>query len=256
MIKRFFAFAFLAVILISQISCSIQKKHYLPGYTVDVRGKKNASNGNQQEKPTVYSGSNIPANTIDNYQPSDNSLSADAVTGILPLTTEAEPIPGPGDSCDIIVFRNGEELEAKVSDISTTEIFYKKCANLEGPTYTALQSDIFMIKYPNGTRDLFKEKPVVQNQQVVGGTVSNYNAPKKKVEGMGIFAFCLSLAGLLVPFLELFIVMELASVIFGIASLSKINNNDGDYKGRGFGTAAIIIGVVFMLLVLIALGSI
>jgi hypothetical protein len=55
---------------------------------------------------------------------------------------------------DIIVLRNGDEIKSKVIEITPTEIKYKKFDNLGGPTIDILKSDVFMIKYANGTKDV------------------------------------------------------------------------------------------------------
>jgi hypothetical protein len=56
---------------------------------------------------------------------------------------------------DVIVKKNGEEILAKVEDVSSTVIKYKKTSNLSGPLYTIQKSEVFMIKYENGSRDVF-----------------------------------------------------------------------------------------------------
>lgn len=56
---------------------------------------------------------------------------------------------------DVIIKRNGEEIQAKISKVSENEIEYKKWTNLEGPLYTLKTSQIFMIKYENGEKDVF-----------------------------------------------------------------------------------------------------
>ena len=52
---------------------------------------------------------------------------------------------------DIITTKQGEEIEAKVVKIGTTEIEYKKWSNVEGPSYTLLKNQVFMIKFQNAT---------------------------------------------------------------------------------------------------------
>lgn len=59
------------------------------------------------------------------------------------------------DAQDIILLKTGEEVEAKVTDVSDTEIKYKKFSNQSGPAYVMLVSEIFMIKYENGDKDVF-----------------------------------------------------------------------------------------------------
>lgn len=57
---------------------------------------------------------------------------------------------------DVIIKRDGNEIQAKVLKVSDTEINYVKWNNLEGPTYTLSKSEIFMIKYKNGEKDIFE----------------------------------------------------------------------------------------------------
>ena len=48
---------------------------------------------------------------------------------------------------DVIIFRNGEETEVKVEEITPNEVKYKKTSNPDGPSYIFNKDDIFMIKY-------------------------------------------------------------------------------------------------------------
>jgi hypothetical protein len=61
-------------------------------------------------------------------------------------------------SQDIITMKTGEDILAKISEIGPTEIKYKKFDNLDGPMYTLLKSEVLMIRYENGTNDVFKEE--------------------------------------------------------------------------------------------------
>ncbi|MEZ0611141.1 hypothetical protein ACAW74_21690 [Fibrella sp. WM1] len=56
---------------------------------------------------------------------------------------------------DTILLRSGEEIPAKVLEVNQTELKYRKAANPDGPLYTAPLRDIFLIKYANGTKDVF-----------------------------------------------------------------------------------------------------
>jgi hypothetical protein len=56
---------------------------------------------------------------------------------------------------DVIIKTNGEEIQAKVLEISTSEIKYKRFDNPEGPNYIIEKSKVFMIKYENGNKDVF-----------------------------------------------------------------------------------------------------
>jgi hypothetical protein len=59
-------------------------------------------------------------------------------------------------SQDIITLKSGEEIKAKVLEVGTSEIKYKKFDNMDGPSYTVIKSNVFMIKYANGSKDVFK----------------------------------------------------------------------------------------------------
>jgi hypothetical protein len=56
---------------------------------------------------------------------------------------------------DIITLKNGDEIKAKVQEIDTDNVKYKKYDNQSGPLYTLMKADVFMIKYENGDRDVF-----------------------------------------------------------------------------------------------------
>lgn len=60
-------------------------------------------------------------------------------------------------SQDLLIYTSGEEIEVKVLKINHQTISYLKFSNLKGPEYIEQKSNIFMIKYKNGTKDVFKD---------------------------------------------------------------------------------------------------
>ena len=56
---------------------------------------------------------------------------------------------------DVITLRNGDQIRARVTEISQSEIRYKQFDNLEGATRVISRADVFAINYENGTRDVF-----------------------------------------------------------------------------------------------------
>lgn len=56
---------------------------------------------------------------------------------------------------DVITLKTGEDLNVKVLKVGSAEIEYKKSDNPDGPSYTVQKSDVFMIKYQNGSKDVF-----------------------------------------------------------------------------------------------------
>lgn len=55
---------------------------------------------------------------------------------------------------DVIVFRNGTTQNAKVLEVGTNNVVYRKSENLEGPQYVTDKSEISVIEYANGSRDV------------------------------------------------------------------------------------------------------
>jgi hypothetical protein len=66
-------------------------------------------------------------------------------------------------SQDVITYKNGTEVKVKVTEVTSTEVKYKKFDNMEGPSYSILRTDVFMIKYENGTKEVFEEQTAPQN---------------------------------------------------------------------------------------------
>jgi len=56
---------------------------------------------------------------------------------------------------DVIFKKNGDEIYAKIQEVGISDVKYKKFDNQEGPLYTILKSEIFMIKFENGTKEVF-----------------------------------------------------------------------------------------------------
>lgn len=63
---------------------------------------------------------------------------------------------------DIIVKSDGKKIEAKVSEISQTEVRYKRFSNPDGPTYVLPVGEILRIDYQNGESDTFGTTPKEQ----------------------------------------------------------------------------------------------
>ena len=66
---------------------------------------------------------------------------------------------------DIIFRKNGDEIKAKVIEVGNSEIKYKRFENQSGPTYVIKTSEVFMIKYENGEKDVFNEQPGSQKEK-------------------------------------------------------------------------------------------
>lgn len=159
------------------------------------------------------------------------------------LPESKRPLESGLQDCDSIVLRNGDIMEAKVVEIGQHEIRYRKCGDIQGPVFVVNITDVFMIKYPNGTRDYFTSERNPASSR--GGSVP------KQTEGMAFGGFIGSLAGLFVFGIPLGIM----AIIFGFISLGRIGRYPERYKGKGLGIASIIIGFVDVIGMLIVLAA-
>ncbi|MEI6508103.1 MAG: DUF4190 domain-containing protein [Bacteroidota bacterium] len=241
-------FAALIIVFVSFLSsCSIEKRHYMSGYNIEWKTwKHNTVQANSMPKSV----NNTEAKPNENNQTvngNDENLTAssDSVLSFIPLKKSFEDkVTSPiqfvnkhlADECDLMVLANGDELKVKVMKIGPDEIFYKKCENLTGPDYFIKKSDVFMIKYPNGTKDVFSQTNTNSKEK----TTSNIASESQVVEGLGVTGFIASILGLLVAGIPL----GLLAFIFGFISIGKISNNPRKFWGGGFAIVSIILGMI------------
>ena len=74
---------------------------------------------------------------------------------------------------DLITKRSGEDIQAKILEVNQTEIKYKKFDNQDGPTFTISKSDVLMVRYENGTNEVFTQTENRTNNYNQGS--NNYN---------------------------------------------------------------------------------
>ena len=98
---------------------------------------------------------------------------------------------------DLITKKDGTDVEAKVLEVTTNEVKYKLYAEPNGVTYTAKKSELLMIRYESGRKDIFTNNSYsdlyTTNREPVEGIVPNmkykqlkelYN-PKEYVSTLG-----------------------------------------------------------------------
>ena len=74
---------------------------------------------------------------------------------------------------DILIKTNGENLTVKVEKIGETTVEYKLFSNLDGPIYSVNKSEVFQIKYQNGSIDNFNTNTKQQPTNTTNSTPSN-----------------------------------------------------------------------------------
>ena len=65
---------------------------------------------------------------------------------------------------DKVYKSDGSQIEAKVLEITTNEIKYKKYSNLDGPLYTISKSEVLLIVYENGESEVFNTKNSIEKK--------------------------------------------------------------------------------------------
>lgn len=82
---------------------------------------------------------------------------------------------------DILVKKNGEEVKIKTIEIGFTEIKYKNFETPDGPTFIVAKSEVFMIKFENGTKEVFKTEEIKEeSKQEVPSTISPAVVPQNQ----------------------------------------------------------------------------
>ncbi|MGQ0828739.1 MAG: hypothetical protein ACT4ON_10120 [Bacteroidota bacterium] len=93
---------------------------------------------------------------------------------------------------DTIIKYSSEQIIAKVTEINSNEVKYKRFNFQDGPTYIEEKSNIQLIRYANGLKEEFqKEQPKVivkENYQASENKTDYYGGPAKptnKIEYLG-----------------------------------------------------------------------
>ncbi|MGZ5282071.1 MAG: hypothetical protein ACXWDO_06240 [Bacteroidia bacterium] len=91
---------------------------------------------------------------------------------------------------DVIVKKNGDEIKVKIEEVSANDIKYKKYDNLDGPLFYIPKSDVFMVRYEDGSKETFIEKPEPQPKKTTKTTyvqpqVTNTGGPRIGITHIG-----------------------------------------------------------------------
>ncbi|WP_157815918.1 DUF4190 domain-containing protein [Spirosoma pollinicola] len=150
-------------------------------------------------------------------------------------------------TCDQIVLRNGDVIEAKVKEVAVNEIRYKKCDRPNGPDYTISKRDVLSIKYSTGEVERFTSGSNSSGTSSSGSS-NSYNSPTSPQNDgprTDPFAIVAISAGGLAIFTGLgSLLLGAAAVVFGALSLARIRKEPNRFKGKGLALAGMVIGIV------------
>jgi hypothetical protein len=72
---------------------------------------------------------------------------------------------------DTLYTKNGETVAGKVMEITDEEVKYKRPSNPDGPLYVMKKSELVLIIYKNGSKDVFKNTSGNSNED--NGAIAN-----------------------------------------------------------------------------------
>lgn len=253
----------LSMCLMLFVSCSVQKRKYQNGFYVDWHSKSShpektasaAEKFSRKHKITVPQEYGIATGE-------DQTVTASAEKHAIPLRLKKQVAFAKldDDTCDVLVYKDGSEIRVKVHEVGINEIKYKRCDALDGPMYISRKSELFMIKYANGTREVIKsELPEVKTQQPDFNRYKT-NKYRKQNHPLSLVALIFGILGLVVGYICLILLIVgagpgvlvlpfiagLIAVLAGRTALNRIREQPDVYKGKGMAMPGFIMGTVVL----------
>ena len=151
-------------------------------------------------------------------------------------------------NCSRIILKNGDVIEADISQINPTEIKYKRCGKPNDPEFIIAKGEVLSIQAEDG-EIIYRD---------TGTSMSTSSFTRKQnttpTDGLAIASLASGVGGLLITlFLSALVgaIAGIAGIVFGFLSLRK-RRTDRNYRGFGISWASIIAGIASVgLLILI-----
>ena len=184
-----------------------------------------------------------PKNSINNKLKSENLLASSEniiihnKKELISLSKKVRELSKLDGDCDNIIYKNGEEVSVKVIEITTDVVKFKRCDNLDGPLISVKKSEILMIRYKNGSKEIFEDNSAeLENKEI--------DKSKLKVQGLGLTSMIIGIIGGLFPNLFVLIISSLLAIIFSSIAMAKIKKNPEKFKGKGFAITGLVLGII------------
>jgi len=259
--NRFFKIAYiLSIILIGVSSCSLEKRIYRKGYHV-VWNAKHSNDFIKQQDLKVEKQNTINLQLVD-----EDVVFANANRESDIVTLKRRPVLIlNNDTCgDVLLLQSADELKVKILEIDEQTIKYKRCDNLNGPTFSISKSKVALIKYANGTKEVVMQespsKTVIQR---------NSNAPEapRKVNLLGLSSLLLYIlgiilssgltgAGLSASLSILLVILSIAPLVMAYISLFQFKREPERYKGRWMPLTVVCLYLALLLLLALAIAAV
>jgi len=234
--------AILAVFILA--SCSVKKRTYRDGYYIDWAFQKKAS-----KHPSIISDTQVKSAQKEVVETEYITASKNPDVVISSNFKRAVII----DTCgDVITFKSGDQVTARVTEITDDKIKYKRCDNLEGPVFVVNKGTVETIRYANGVVEKIEAPQVVQapnpNNSPNNDRNNNYKGPKKVHPYATTALLCLLLLW------WLFGIGIILGAVFGYLAVKEIDKDPTRYRGRKLAKIVygISIGIITFFLALFA----
>lgn len=226
----------LAVIFLT--SCSVKKRTYRDGYYIDWAFSKKRSNS--VKKAEVIKTPELKEETP--VQVFSSRTTPD-INSVLFVPQKKNVLLM--DTCgDVITFKSGDQVTVRVVEITQDKVKYKRCDNLEGPTFVVNKTTVDKIKYVNGVEEKI-EAPVAaatptSNFNTYDPSQNKYAQPKELNQKALWSLICVALTpvsygtGLI------------AGLILSIIATREIQRNPDKYKGLVLAKIAKIVAIVIL----------
>lgn len=226
--------------ILTLFNCSLQKRKYQSGYFLSWNKNNLSIAKNEKQKGFNVQKKEIKFKDI-SFEKDITASANNKVTKIFNNSiTNNVAFP---DSCDEIIYKDGTEIKAKITEINTSEIRYKRCDFIDGPTFVEKQNKVFMIKYANGKSEMFKTEKAVEyyNGKIIQDS-QKINDKDKNTNPFSQASLVCSILG----FYPLSLIGWIFGVIFGgIAKKQiKIDPNKYNKKSENLAKAGVIIGTI------------
>lgn len=252
--SNWFLVGVVCVLAFSLSGCKVEKRLHRPGYHVDwhkkARTKSVAERPVQKELAEVQSHPQkkqtlAPEQDINRQAQVDDGLKASVEGEINEIDlSPVQKMLAAQKPCASIVLNDGFIIRAVVEEINQVEIKYRNCDNQDGPVIFIDRREVDHILFPNGEVEMIsgRRDPYVGSRG--GGSSSG-----ARTDGLGITSMIMGIVGIYAPFF----IFSIMALIFSAVSLGRINSNPDRFKGRGFGTAGLITGIIGLVISIIFL---
>ena len=82
-----------------------------------------------------------------------------------------------------------KNIIVKIIEVGTSEVKYKKIDNLNGPIFSILKSEVSMIQYENGSKDVFKEEMKIKQESSVQSNSKDLSEIVTKIKRVRLTIF-------------------------------------------------------------------